>query len=327
MKPKGNGQSIMVSQFVTERDGALRRVKDTGETEYAVETLYPGTNRQGWWTIELMLEQTQKAMRIFEDSFPGCVGVFMFDCSSAHEAFAPDALRASVMNKSDGGEQPLLRDGYYAVRDTQSGQSVIVPQQMWYWADGEEDDPQNPGQKVKVKVAKGIKSVLQERGLWDTVARLKLTHPNTPCDGTGMCCLRAYMDSQPDFVAQTNRLTEAVTARGHVPVFFPKFHCELSFIELYWGAIKRLARKECDYKFQGLKDRLPGLLSSGVPVPLMRKFANKCWRYMDYYRLRVQYAEVVRLEKERRTERRASHRRAKEASQPVPTLVVPREHH
>ena len=37
-----------------------------------------------------------------ERAYPECVGVFLFDCSSAHEAFSSDALRASMAARRSG---------------------------------------------------------------------------------------------------------------------------------------------------------------------------------------------------------------------------------
>jgi transposase len=37
-------------------------------------------------------------------------------------------------------------------------------------------------------------------------------------------------------------------------MFLPKFHPELSFIELCWAAWKRLLRKWCDYTTASLKE-------------------------------------------------------------------------
>jgi hypothetical protein len=34
-------------------------------------------------------------------------------------------------------------------------------------------------------------------------------------------------------------LQEIIEAKGHKVVFYPKFHCELNYIEMYWGAAKR----------------------------------------------------------------------------------------
>ena len=42
---------------------------------------------------------------VFERLYPGTVGEFYFDQSSAHGAFAPDALNAKEMNLKPGGKQ------------------------------------------------------------------------------------------------------------------------------------------------------------------------------------------------------------------------------
>ena len=56
--------------------------------------------------------------------------------------------------------------------------------------------------------------------------------------------------------------------------FYPKFHCEFNFIELYWGASKAYLRRHCDYTFAGLQRLLPIALSS-VSVESIRRFAKK----------------------------------------------------
>jgi len=43
---------------------------------------------------------------------------------------------------------------------------------------------------------------------------------------------------QPDFVSQKSELKELIESRGHLCDFYPKYHCELNFIEQYWGAAK-----------------------------------------------------------------------------------------
>jgi len=42
----------------------------------------------------------------------------------------------------------------------------------------------------------------------------------------------------PDFCSQKSHLEEYITSRGHICDFYPKYHCELNFIEQYHGAAK-----------------------------------------------------------------------------------------
>ncbi len=53
------------------------------------------------------------------------------------------------------------------------------------------------------------------------------------------CCERWIISLQPDFLAQKSALVEIIENAGHVCIFFPKFYCELNFIERYWKAAKR----------------------------------------------------------------------------------------
>jgi len=119
LRKKGNGKSIMVSEFLTEVDGRLK-LKPTDIEQYptipaeAREYLEPGKDREGYWTAENVLEQIKtKAIPIFEILYPNCIGVFAFDNSSNHAIFAKDALISKRMNLNPGGLQPKMHDTYW----------------------------------------------------------------------------------------------------------------------------------------------------------------------------------------------------------------------
>jgi hypothetical protein len=101
--------------------------------------------------------------------------------------------------------------------------------QMFYFPD---NYPSMPGW------FKGMEHIIQERGLWPA-GGLKAQCPNFhyPLGRTDCCCQRLLF-SQPDFINQKSQLQELIKSCGHLCDFYPKYHCELNFIEQYWGVAK-----------------------------------------------------------------------------------------
>lgn len=73
--------------------------------------------------------------------------------------------------------------------------------------------------------------------------------PTTPCGQSHTQEIHAPFD--PNFIEIIGRfddlendfpdlyqLEEFIASRGHICDFYPKYHCELNFIEQYWGAAK-----------------------------------------------------------------------------------------
>ena len=115
LRKKGNGRSIMISEFLSEACGRLCLsqkdiVKYPTIPEEARVYLIPGKNQEGYWTVQHLLEQVEyKAILIFETLFPNCVAVFAFDNSSNHSAYCSDALLANRINLQPGGKQNKMR--------------------------------------------------------------------------------------------------------------------------------------------------------------------------------------------------------------------------
>jgi len=73
-----------------------------------------------------------------------------------------------------------------------------------------------------------------------------------------------------------------IEAAGHICIFLPKFHCELNFIEFFWGAVKRYLRENCDYTFTTLQENMPKALES-VEIHTIRKWEHRMKRWMEAY--------------------------------------------
>ncbi|KIJ33000.1 hypothetical protein M422DRAFT_265188 [Sphaerobolus stellatus SS14] len=80
-QPKGEGQSLMVSDFLTSDWGQLV----DGEEEARI-LFKAGKNRDGYFTSEELLAQVDKAIDIFEGKTQGCaIGLFLFDNAPSHQ--------------------------------------------------------------------------------------------------------------------------------------------------------------------------------------------------------------------------------------------------
>ncbi|KAJ2922656.1 hypothetical protein H1R20_g14444, partial [Candolleomyces eurysporus] len=305
LRKKGQGRAIHVSDFIVEQTGRLKlsqaqideqnRLPESQRVaEDAREIIYPGKNGDGWWNAERLIAQVKQMLPLFEKLYPGAVGEFFFDQSTAHSAFAPDALMASEMNVNPGGKK----------------RSMVLP-----------NDYEDPALRGKPK---GMRIILQERGLWEELIRRNggkaplgdcancklsqkarekraqeeaeamagIDEPSDMAeddellfmeqDAEKWCCMRKVISWQSDFVNEKPLLQIIIEERGHKCYFLPKFHCELNPIEMYWGWVKIRYRTLADGTWKRAKDLVPELLNS-CETKTIRAFFRKSFRYMDAY--------------------------------------------
>ena len=129
---------------------------------------------------------------------------------------------------------------------------------------------------------KGMRKILEERGVDTGSMRLKE--------------MRDLLKTFPDFKQQKNILEEYIEQRGHICMFYPKFHCELSPIERVWCQSKK-------HTITRLIKIVPEGLDS-VTVEQIEKFFRTCRDYEKAYREGGTGREV-----EERVKMHKSHRR------------------
>jgi hypothetical protein len=101
------------------------------------------------------------------------------------------------------------------------------------------------------RIRKGYETVLKERGRWPNgsakfLGVCKLCKKEKTRGYTGnvdltrrKCSATRMIAAEPDFVEQRSQIEELIRKRGHSCLFYPKYHCELNYIEMYWGWAKR----------------------------------------------------------------------------------------
>jgi hypothetical protein len=107
---------------------------------YATEIIKYGSgkNDDGWWNVEKMVLQTQKAIKIYNKSFPDDIVVFTFGNSSGHACKTANALVANQMNLRSSAKQPKMHNTFWT-RETSAGEEQI-PQSMDFDSEGKHSD-------------------------------------------------------------------------------------------------------------------------------------------------------------------------------------------
>ena len=307
LKPKSRGKGIMVSDFLCAAYGRLHYIDESQSSDsraipkkiFATEVIKYGSgkNDDGWWNAEKMIEQTKKAIAIFNQAFPGDVAVFAFDNSSGHACKAKNALVANRMNLRPGGKQPRMRD-------TKWGNGIH--QSMVFQEGDKEWGTDIPISRELIGQAKGMKRVLQERGLWREGLKKQCGRPKKErssnfeerlfqetleqyeariadrCQLGKNCCALRILEDQDDFRNEISLLETIIQQSGHEVIFYPKFHCELNYIEYYWAALKRYTRENCKYSFLELEQTVLEAMDS-VSLKTIRRFAMRSKRWMWAY--------------------------------------------
>jgi len=151
---------------------------------------------------------------------------------------------------------------------------------------------------------KGLKIILQERGLWPKGQKFltqccipghlpgeQKANPACRHAVNANCCTCALLSSQPDFQSQKCQLQETIEALGHHIIFYPAFHCELNFIEYFWGRAKVYTRAHCGYSFPSLVGTVPQALAQISDI-LVWKYYQRTLRIMNAYRHNLVYNSV-----------------------------------
>ncbi|KAI6007104.1 hypothetical protein EDD15DRAFT_2383955 [Pisolithus albus] len=160
--PKGEGESIMVSNFVSCEYGWCRS-PDGKESARACD---------GYYSCDDILKQTSRTIDLLQQYYPDCDHIFIFDNAPTHLKHAEDALSACHMPKSTQGWKVdmTMRDGDGKILNGADGkpQKTKVHMANGHLADGTPQPLYFPKGHEHARNFKGMAQILQERGFANT---------------------------------------------------------------------------------------------------------------------------------------------------------------
>jgi hypothetical protein len=135
-------------------------------------------------------------------------------------------------------------------------------QQSFYFSD---DHPNYSGW------FKGMEQIIREHGLWpERGLPVECAGPKRP-EGPASCCCHHLLYTQPDFASQKPLLQEYINSCSHLCDYYPKYHCELNFIEQYWGAAKlRFHVAGCTRTLNKMERKILGCLDD-IPLEQIQR--------------------------------------------------------
>ncbi|PLW22371.1 hypothetical protein PCASD_15904 [Puccinia coronata f. sp. avenae] len=173
----------------------------------AAEVIYPGANGDKWWDMAQLCSQvSNKAIPIFEALHPDTQAVFIFDCSSAHGAFAPLALRVQNMNLNPGGKQAVLRDTVIPSDDPR------IPPHLHGRVQKFSYNPSHPD-PTRAGKPKGVQAILQERGFWSYYTQKRREAKQPPLKFH--CAECSLSNKKKDAITQSARLIQEAASNGY----------------------------------------------------------------------------------------------------------------
>jgi hypothetical protein len=277
--PKGEGISLMVADFVSADYGWLR----SPDGQESAQVLFrAGKNRDGYFGSNDIIAHAQLAMDILQRHYPEEEHVLIFDNATTHLKRADTALSARRMSKNPtqegkpmfgvdvnvigtNGKPECLPNGQHRKERVRMSDAQLPdgsPQSLYF-----------PLGHPREGVFKGMSVILDERGSSNHRA-LRAECVGFKCATDNLkprCCMRRLLWNQPDFVNIKSVLETECHARGFKVIFLPKFHCELSFLEMCWGFAKRLYREMPPSTLDADLERNVLESLAAVPLETMRR--------------------------------------------------------
>ena len=156
--------------------------------------------------------------------------------------------------------------------------------------------------EINLNTSLGASGSFTQAGAAETMEQYEARIADRCEVGKGYCALR-ILEAEEDFRNEISLLETIIQAAGHEVIFYPKFHCELNYIEYYWAALKRYTRDNCQYSFAELEPTVLRAMDS-IEVKTIRRFAMRSKRWMIAYMDGLSEAQRAFAEKQYKSHRR-----------------------